>query len=83
MSHPGHENSDRRRLRSLIMFSAYCNLLQHTLAYHVHKRIMSPAEVGPVEKVVVSEGFAQISFGAAKHAFAAVQKCDGSVLDRC
>ena len=44
---------------------------------------MSPAEVGPVEKVVVSEGFAQISFGAAKHAFAAVQKYDGSVLARC
>lgn len=39
------------------------------------------SQVGPVEKVVVSEGFAQISFGAAKHAFAAVQKCDGSVLE--
>eukprot|EP00435_Cladocopium_sp_Y103_P011131 s3635_g2.t3 len=36
------------------------------------------AQVGPVEKVVVSEGFAQISFGAAKHAFSAVQKYDGS-----
>lgn len=39
------------------------------------------SQVGPVEKVVVSEGFAQISFGAAKHAFAAVQKYDGSVLE--
>lgn len=39
------------------------------------------AQVGPVEKVVVSEGFAQISFGAAKHAFSAVQKYDGSVLE--
>ena len=64
-----------------------CFILWHIilacLYWHVRKRIMSPAEVGPVEKVIISEGFAQISFGAAKHAFSAVQKYDGSVLARC
>ena len=39
------------------------------------------SQVGPVEKCVVSEGQATISFGAAEHAFAAVQKYDGSVLE--
>eukprot|EP00438_Fugacium_kawagutii_P001135 Skav218126 [mRNA] locus=scaffold759:298288:304652:- [translate_table: standard] len=39
------------------------------------------SQVGPVEKCTVSEGEALIAFGETKHAFSAVQKYDGSVLE--
>lgn len=39
------------------------------------------SQVGPVESCVVSESFAQIDFSSAEHAFSAVQKFDGSLLE--
>ena len=49
--------------------------------FHLHLLVINAIQVGPVEKCVVSEGQATISFGAAEHAFSAVQKYDGSVLE--
>ena len=48
---PGHENSDRRRLRSLIMFSAYYNVtafigIPCAQTYHVPRRHLVGGSLG-------------------------------------